>query len=108
MRLAFASFALLSENDEAYDDVLPSYGPFIRAYPRKFLRMAHDEGAPDDAVAAAAAATPDEMNDDYARQLRELTMRSAALAKVKDADLIAVRDLCLVNVDRMISALTPP
>lgn len=108
VRLAFASFALLSENDEAYDDVLPSYGPFIRAAPRKYLRMARDEGMPDAAIAAAAAATPDDMNDDYAKQLRELTARRAALSKVDDADLVAVRDLCLASVDRMISALTPP
>ncbi len=108
VRLAFASYALLSENDEGYDDVLPSYGPFIRAFPRKFLRMARDEGMPDEAIVAAAAATPDDMNDDYARQLRELTKRRAALAKVDDADLVALRDLCLVNVDRMISALTLP
>ncbi len=107
VRLAFASYALLSENDEAYDDVLTRYGPFIRAYPRKYLRMARDEGMPDAAVAAAAAATPDEMNDDYAKQLRELTARRAALSKVEDADLVAVRDLCLASVDRMISALTP-
>lgn len=107
VRLALASFSLLSENDEAYDDVLPSYGPFIRAFPDKYLRMARDEGMPDDAVAAAAAATPDEMNDDYAKQLRELTARRTALGKVKDADLVALRDLSLVKVDRMISALTP-
>ena len=107
VRLAFAAHALLSENDEAYDDVLTSYGPFIRAFPRKYLRMAHDEGMPDEAVAAAAAATPDDMNDDYAKQLRELTARRTALGKVQDADLAAVRDLCLANVDRIISALTP-
>ncbi len=107
VRLAFASFSLLSENDEGYDDVLPMYGPFIRAFPRKYLSLARDEGMPDEAVAAAAAATPDQMNDDYAKQLRELTARRAALSKVEDADLAAVRDLCLVSVDRMIYALTP-
>ena len=107
VRLAFASYSLLSENDEAYDDVLTMYGPFIRAFPRKYLSMARDEGMPDEAIAAAAAATPDQMNDDYDKQLRELTARRAALSKVQDADLVALRDLCLVNVDRMISALTP-
>lgn len=108
VRLAIASYALLSDNSTAYDDVLPNYGPFIRAYPRQYLRMTHDEGMPDDAVAAAAAATPDHMNDDYAKQLRELTARRAALRKVKDADLVAARDLCVASIDHMISALTPP
>ncbi len=108
VRLAVASYALLSENSTAYDDVLPNYGPFIRAFPRQYLRMAHDEGMPDDAVAAAAGATPDHMNDDFAKQLRELTARRAALRKVKDADLAATRDLCLASIDHMISALTPP
>jgi hypothetical protein len=108
VRLAVASYALLSENSTAYDDVLPNYGPFIRAFPRQYLRMAHEEGMPDDAVAAAAGATPDHMNDDFAKQLRELTARRAALRKVKDADLAATRDLCVASIDHMISALTPP
>ena len=108
VRLAIASYALLADNSTAYDDVLPNYGPFIRAYPRQYLRLAHDEGMPNDAVAAAAAATPDHMNDDYKKQLRELTLRRAALRKVKDADLAAARDLCLAGIDHMISALTPP
>lgn len=108
VRLAIASYALLSENSTAYDDVLPNYGPFMRAYPRQFLRLAHDEGMPDDAVAAAAAATPDHMNDDYTKQLRELTARRAALRGVKDKDLVAARDLCIAGLDHMISALTPP
>ncbi len=108
VRLAIASYALLSDNSTAYDDVLPNYGPFIRAFPRQYLRLAHDEGMPNDAVAAAAAATPDHMNDDYTKQLRELTARRAALRKVKDADLVAARNLCLASVDHMIAALTPP
>ncbi len=108
VRLALASYALLAENSTAYDDVLPSYGPYIRAFPRQFLRLAHDEGMPDEAVAAAAAATPDHMNDDYVRQLKELTARRAALRTVKDKDLVAARDLCLAGLDHMISALTPP
>ena len=108
VRLAIASYALLSENSTAYDDVLPNYGPYIRAFPRQYLRTAHDEGMPNDAVAAAAAATPDHMNDDYAKQLRELTARRTALRKVKDADLAVARDLCLANIEHMISALTPP
>ena len=108
VRLAIASYALLSENSTAYDDVLPNYGPFIRAFPRQFLRLAHDEGMPDDAVAAAAAATPDHMNDDYNKQLKELSGRRAALRKVKDPDLVAARDLSLAGIDHMIGALTPP
>jgi hypothetical protein len=108
VRLAIASYALLSENSTAYDDVLPEYGPFIRAFPRQYLRLTHDEGMPDDAVAAAAAATPDHMNDDYNKQVRELTLRRAALRRVKDADLVAARDLCLASLDHMIAALTPP
>ncbi len=108
VRLAIASYALLSENSTAYDDVLPGYGPFIRAYPRRFLKFTRDEGMPDDAVAAAAAATLDQMNDDYTKQLKELTARRAALRTVKDKDLIALRDLCLARVEHMISALTPP
>lgn len=107
VRLAIASYALLAENSTAYDDVLPNYGPFIRAFPRKYLRLTHDEGMPDDAVAAAAAATPDHMNDDYTRQLKELTARRAALRGVKDKDLVATRDLCLARLDHMIAALTP-
>jgi hypothetical protein len=108
VRLAIASYALLSDNSTAYDDVLPGYGPFIRAFPRRFLRLAHDEGMPDAAVADAAAATPDHMNDDYTKQLKELKARRAALRTVKDADLTAARDLCLTKVDHMIDALTPP
>ncbi len=108
VRLAVASYALLSENSTAFDDVQPSYGPFIRAYPEKFLRLAHDEGMPNDAVAAAAAATPDHMNDDYNKQLKELTLRRAALRRVKDPELVAARDLCLASIDHMITALTPP
>lgn len=108
VRLALASYALLSDNSTAYDDVLPSYGPFIRAFPRQYLRMAHDEGMPDSAVADAAAATPDHMNDDYARQLKELTARRAALRTVKDPELAAARDLCLASIGHMIDALTPP
>lgn len=108
VRLALASYALLSDNSTAYDDVLPSYGPFIRASPHQFLKLAHDEGMPDDAVAAAAAATPDHMNDDYSKQLRELTARRAALHAVKDKDLVAARDLCLNSIDHTIAALTPP
>ena len=108
VRLAIASYALLSENSTAYDDVLPNYGPFIRAFPRQFLRLAHDEGMPDDAVAAAAAATPDHMNDDYNKQVKELTGRRAALRKVKDPDLVVARDLSLAGIDHMIAALTPP
>jgi hypothetical protein len=108
VRLAIASYALLSENSTAYDDVQPSYGPFIRAFPRRYLRLAHDEGMPDAAVAAAAAATPDLMNDDFAKQLKELTARRAALRRVKDADLVAARDLCLTSIDHMVAALTPP
>jgi len=108
VRLAIAAYALLAENSTAYDDVLPNYGPFMRAFPRKYLRLAHDEGMPDDAVAAAAAATPDHMNDDYTKQLKELKARRAALRGVKDKDLVAVRDLCLARLDHMISALTPP
>ena len=108
VRLAIAAYALLAENSTAYDDVQPSYGPFIRAFPRQYLRLAHDEGMPDAAVAAAAAATPDHMNDDFARQLKELSARRAALRRVKDADLVAARDLCLSSIDHMIAALTPP
>ncbi len=108
VRLAVAAYALLSENSTAYDDVQPSYGPFIRAFPEKFLKLAHDEGMPDDAVAAAAAATPDHMNDDYNKQLRELNLRRAALRRVKTADLVPARDLCLASIDHMITALTPP
>jgi len=108
VRLAVAAYALLSDNSTAYDDVLPSYGPFIRAFPRRFLRLARDEGMPDGAVADAAAATPDHMNDDYTRQLKELKARRAALGTVKDADLIAARDLCIARVNHMIDALTPP
>ena len=108
VRLAIAAYALLAENSTAYDDVQPSYGPFIRAFPRQYLRLAHDEGMPDAAVAAAAAATPDHMNDDFARQLKELSARRAALRRVKDTDLVAARDLCLASIDHMIAALPPP
>ena len=108
VRLALASYALLSDNSTAYDDVLPSYGPFIRAFPRQYLRLAHDEGMPDQAVADAAAATPDHMNDDYTKQLKELTARRAALRTVKDPELAAARDLCLAGISHMIDALTPP
>ena len=108
VRLALASYALLSDNSTAYDDVLPNYGPFIRAYPRQFLRLARDEGMPDAAVADAAGATPDHMNDDYNKQLKELNGRRAALRTVKDKDLVAARDLSLANLGHMIDALTPP
>jgi len=108
VKLAMASYALFAENSQTLDDVQPSYGPFIRAYPRQFLRLAHDEGMPDDAVAAAAAATPDHMNDDYTKQLKELTARRAALRTVKDKDLVAVRDLTVTSLNHMIAALTPP
>jgi len=108
VRLAVAAYALLSDNSTAYDDVLPSYGPFIRAFPHQFLKLVHDEGMPDDAAAAAAAATPDHMNDDYTRQLKELTARRAALRGVKDKDLVVTRDLCVASIDHMIAALTPP
>lgn len=108
VRLAMASYALLSDNSTAYDDVLPGYGPFIRAFPRRFLRLAHDEGMPDSAVADAAAATPDHMNDDYAKQLKELKARRAALRTVKDPDLAAARDLSIAGINHMIDALTPP
>jgi len=108
VKLAVASYALFAENSQTLDDVLPSFGPFMRAYPRQFLRLAHDEGMPDDAVATAAAATPDHMNDDFTRQLKELTSRRAALRTVKDKDLVATRDLALASLDHMIAALTPP
>ncbi|MGZ3297480.1 MAG: hypothetical protein ACXU8O_00575 [Asticcacaulis sp.] len=107
VRLSLAAQALLADNSAAYDDMVPSFGYYMRIEPRRFLRMAKDEGVSDDAVASFAEATPDKIDDDFTKQAHFLRLRRAALMTVKDKDLIAVRDLCIAHIDRAIAAITP-
>lgn len=107
IRLSLAAQPLLADNSAAYDDVVPSFGYFMRVQPRSFLRMAKEEGISDDTVASFAEATPGQIDDDFAAQAKFLRLRRAALLNVKDKDLIAVRDLCVAHVDKVLSAITP-
>ncbi len=98
------SFTQAYDGDGAHV-LAQSYGNIIKRDPVAFLAMARDEGAAMLTVATDAATTADGIADDRAAQTAELKARRAALMRVTDPGLTALRDQCVAGIAERIAAI---
>ena len=98
------SFAQPYDGDGAHI-LAQSYGNIIKQDPTAFLAMARDEGAATPIVTADATTTADGIADNRAAQANELRARRAALMRVTDPRLAALRDQCVAGIAERIAAI---
>ena len=82
-----------------------SYGNIIKQDPTAFLAMARDEGVSPPTVTADAMTTADGIADNRVAQANELRARRAALLRVTDPRLAALRDQCVAGIAERIAAI---